>query len=102
MDTFACDMVDWFPGGSNTAGLGGFGGPYRLDAGHQVFQVPDWEKAAVPQEVTTGFASVKQVAWVVGGGEEGSRQKLRFFFINGEAYVGMCHDRSQPLGEFKT
>ncbi|WAR13926.1 VWA8-like protein [Mya arenaria] len=27
-------------GGSNTAGLGGFGGPYRLDAGHDVTQVP--------------------------------------------------------------
>lgn len=26
-------------GGSSTAGLGGRGGPYRLDAGHEVFQV---------------------------------------------------------------
>lgn len=41
-----------FIGGSNTAGLGGFGGPYRLDAGHQVFQVPQWEKDAVPESVS--------------------------------------------------
>lgn len=26
-------------GGRDTAGLGGRGGPYRLDAGHNVFQV---------------------------------------------------------------
>lgn len=39
-------------GGSGTAGLGGFGGPYRLDAGHQVFQVPQWEKDAVPEHVS--------------------------------------------------
>ena len=32
-------------------GLGGIGGPYRLDAGHQVYQVPDDVKAAVPDHV---------------------------------------------------
>ena len=34
-------------GGRDTAGLGGKGGPYRLDAGHQVHQVPDYEKDQV-------------------------------------------------------
>ena len=38
-------------GGRDTAGLGGIGGPYRLDAGHQVYQVPDDVKAAVPDHV---------------------------------------------------
>lgn len=38
-------------GGSNTAGLGGIGGPYRLDAGHKVYQVPQHEKDAVPEHV---------------------------------------------------
>ena len=33
------------------AGLGGIGGPYRLDAGHQVYQVPQHEKDAVPDHV---------------------------------------------------
>ena len=28
-------------GGRDTAGLGGVGGPYRLDAGHDVHQVSD-------------------------------------------------------------
>lgn len=32
-------------------GLGGIGGPYRLDAGHQVYQVPDDVKAAVPEHI---------------------------------------------------
>ena len=38
-------------GGRDTAGLGGKGGPYRLDAGHDVFQLSDQEKQAVPEEV---------------------------------------------------
>ncbi|XP_058132611.1 von Willebrand factor A domain-containing protein 8 [Dasypus novemcinctus] len=38
-------------GGRDTAGLGGKGGPYRLDAGHTVYQVSEAEKEAVPEEV---------------------------------------------------
>nr|XP_057938465.1 von Willebrand factor A domain-containing protein 8 isoform X2 [Doryrhamphus excisus] len=38
-------------GGRDTAGLGGRGGPYRLDAGHKVYQVSQAEKDAVPEEV---------------------------------------------------
>ena len=38
-------------GGRDTAGLGGKGGPYRLDAGHNVYQLSDEEKMAVPEEV---------------------------------------------------
>lgn len=37
-------------GGRDTAGLGGKGGPYRLDAGHTVYQLPDSEKVAIPPE----------------------------------------------------
>lgn len=38
-------------GGRDTAGLGGKGGPYRLDTGHRVYQVSQAEKDAVPEEV---------------------------------------------------
>ena len=38
-------------GGSDTAGLGGRGGPYRLDKGHKVHQVSDEAKAEVSAEV---------------------------------------------------
>lgn len=37
-------------GGSDTAGLGGRGGPYRLDSGHPVHQISDEEKAQVSAE----------------------------------------------------
>ena len=37
-------------GGSDTAGLGGRGGPYRLDRGHKVHQVSDEAKAQVSVE----------------------------------------------------
>jgi hypothetical protein len=38
-------------GGSETAGLGGRGGPYRLDSGNPVHQLSDEEKADVPPDV---------------------------------------------------
>ena len=38
-------------GGSDTAGLGGRGGPYRLDAGHPIHQISDEMKAEVSEEV---------------------------------------------------
>ena len=38
-------------GGRDTAGLGGKGGPYRLDAGHDVHQLSDEEKKNIPDEV---------------------------------------------------
>lgn len=38
-------------GGRDTAGLGGKGGPYRLDAGHTVHQLSEAEKADVPDHV---------------------------------------------------
>ena len=34
-------------GGYNTAGLGGVGGPFRVDAGHDVHQIPDSAKEQV-------------------------------------------------------
>jgi MoxR-like ATPase len=37
-------------GGSDTAGLGGRGGPFRLDAGHPVHQISDEMKAEVSEE----------------------------------------------------
>ncbi|XP_044262539.1 von Willebrand factor A domain-containing protein 8 [Tribolium madens] len=38
-------------GGRDTAGLGGKGGPYRLDKGHKVYQLSDEEKNTVPEHV---------------------------------------------------
>nr|KAF7423742.1 hypothetical protein H0235_009025 [Vespula pensylvanica] len=38
-------------GGRDTAGLGGKGGPYRLDAGHTVHQLSDDEKNSIPEHV---------------------------------------------------
>eukprot|EP01060_Flectonema_neradi_P023062 TRINITY_DN3129_c0_g2_i1.p1 TRINITY_DN3129_c0_g2~~TRINITY_DN3129_c0_g2_i1.p1 ORF type:complete len:1879 (+),score=356.83 TRINITY_DN3129_c0_g2_i1:191-5827(+) len=38
-------------GGTDTAGLGGKVGPYRIDAGHPVHQVSDEAKASVPEHL---------------------------------------------------
>lgn len=50
-------------GGRDTAGLGGMGGPYRLDAGHDVYQVPQVEKDAVPEEVRRAAHEMAQKAF---------------------------------------
>lgn len=50
-------------GGRDTAGLGGKGGPYRLDAGHDVYQVSQAEKDAVPEEVRRAAHEMAQRAF---------------------------------------
>ncbi|XP_058526672.1 von Willebrand factor A domain-containing protein 8 [Ochotona princeps] len=50
-------------GGRDTAGLGGKGGPYRLDAGHPVYQISDAEKDAVPEEVKRAAREMGQRAF---------------------------------------
>lgn len=50
-------------GGRDTAGLGGKGGPYRLDAGHTVYQLSDAEKNAVPPEVQRAAREMAQKAY---------------------------------------
>jgi von Willebrand factor A domain-containing protein 8 len=39
-----CGVVIGGTGGSDTAGMGGRGGAYRLDKGHKVHQVSDEDK----------------------------------------------------------
>lgn len=50
-------------GGRDTAGLGGKGGPYRLDAGHKVHQLSDEEKNAIPEHVKKAAREMGQRAF---------------------------------------
>lgn len=50
-------------GGRGTAGLGGKGGPYRLDAGHPVYQVSEVEKDAVPEHIKRAAREMAQKAF---------------------------------------
>uniref|UniRef100_A0A3Q3VYX4 von Willebrand factor A domain-containing protein 8 n=1 Tax=Mola mola TaxID=94237 RepID=A0A3Q3VYX4_MOLML len=50
-------------GGRDTAGLGGKGGPYRLDAGHNVYQVSQAEKDAVPEEIRRAALEMAEKAF---------------------------------------
>ncbi|XP_071482388.1 von Willebrand factor A domain-containing protein 8-like [Diadema antillarum] len=50
-------------GGRDTAGLGGIGGPFRLDAGHDVHQVSEAMKDAVPEEVRQAAREMAQRAY---------------------------------------
>lgn len=49
-------------GGSDTAGLGGRGGPYRLDRGHNVSQVSDEKKAEVSEEAKRAARAMAEKA----------------------------------------
>uniref|UniRef100_A0A8C5PQG7 von Willebrand factor A domain-containing protein 8 n=1 Tax=Leptobrachium leishanense TaxID=445787 RepID=A0A8C5PQG7_9ANUR len=50
-------------GGRDTAGLGGKGGPYRLDGGSTVYQVSQAEKDAVPEEVKRAAREMAEKAF---------------------------------------
>ncbi|KAL7742632.1 hypothetical protein ACLKA6_002000 [Drosophila palustris] len=50
-------------GGRDTAGLGGKGGPFRLDKGHRVHQLSDEEKADVPEEIKRAAREMNRKAF---------------------------------------
>lgn len=50
-------------GGRDTAGLGGKGGPFRLDAGHKVHQLSDEEKDDIPEEVKKAAREMNRKAF---------------------------------------
>ena len=56
-------------GGRDTAGLGGKGGPYRLDKGHDVHQLSDEEKADVPEHIKEAARKMGQEAYAKKLGE---------------------------------
>uniref|UniRef100_V5I964 von Willebrand factor A domain-containing protein 8 n=1 Tax=Anoplophora glabripennis TaxID=217634 RepID=V5I964_ANOGL len=61
-------------GGRDTAGLGGKGGPYRLDKGHKVHQLSDEEKNAVPEHVQNAAREM---------GRKAFQEKLREIGMSG-------------------
>lgn len=50
-------------GGRDTAGLGGKGGPYRLDSGHKVHQLSDKEKDDIPDHVKEAARAMNRKAF---------------------------------------
>lgn len=50
-------------GGRDTAGLGGKGGPYRLDKGHKVHQLSDEEKNDIPDHVKNAAREMNRKAF---------------------------------------
>lgn len=77
-----------FAGGRDTAGLGGKGGPYRLDAGHKVYQVSQSEKDAVPEEVRRAAREMAEKAF-----------KNRLVVLHAENKVITCERCLPSMGE---
>ena len=49
-------------GGYNTAGLGGVGGPFRLDAGHNVTQISEEAKRQAALQAPEMIAKARELA----------------------------------------
>jgi hypothetical protein len=73
-------------GGSDTAGLGGRGGPYRLDKGHQIHQLPDEIKAEVDKEVLEKAREIGKLAW---------QERLKEIQMNPRAHQAYHEARSR-------
>jgi len=74
-------------GGSDTAGLGGRGGPYRLDRGHKVHQVSDEAKAEVSEEAKAAARRIAQNAF---------DHRLKEIGMSGEDYA-TYHSFLEPI-----
>ncbi|KAJ3592119.1 hypothetical protein NHX12_007248, partial [Muraenolepis orangiensis] len=77
-------------GGRDTAGLGGKGGPYRLDAGHKVHQVSQAEKDGVPEEVRRAAREM---------GEKAFKERLKE--INMSEYDATTYERFSQAAKGK-
>ena len=52
-------IIKWL----SISGLGGVGGPYRLDAGHNVHQVSDEAKSQVPEHIRKAAREMNRKAY---------------------------------------
>jgi hypothetical protein len=43
--------------------MGGKGGPYRVDSGNPVYQIPDEEKQRISAEIQAGQQEMRQVCF---------------------------------------
>jgi MoxR-like ATPase len=77
-------------GGSDTAGLGGRGGPYRLDKGHTVHQVSDAAKAAVSDEARESAERM---------GKEALRKRLDDISLGKGSFEAYLEYRDRVRGE---
>jgi len=82
-------------GGSDTAGMGGRGGPYRLDKGHVVHQVSDEMKKQVGEEAREEAARM---------GREALEQRLREIGMSEgdwSLYEGIMKRVNQQVGQLR-
>lgn len=77
-------------GGSDTAGLGGRGGPYRLDKGHTVHQVSEKDKNEVSDEAR---AEARRIA------KEGLQRRLEEIKLGKNAFGMYLEYRNRVEGE---
>lgn len=82
-------------GGFDTAGLGGVGGPYRLDSGNQVFQVSDSMKQNVPEHVRKAAREM---------GEKAFRERLKEIQMSPyehEVYTKYLNNVKRPIQQLR-
>ncbi|KAK6745050.1 hypothetical protein RB195_011638 [Necator americanus] len=70
-------------GGYSTAGLGGVGGPFRLDAGHDVHQMPDSAKQRVPEHILKKAREISRAEY------QKKLKEIAMSEYDGEAYMSL-------------
>ncbi|KAF4730560.1 von Willebrand factor A domain-containing protein 8, partial [Perkinsus olseni] len=82
-------------GGADTAGLGGVGGPYRLDKGHPVHQVSDEVKSSISPEAAEAARKM---------GQEALRKRLeeiRMSASDWQRYKELVNSVSDEIGQLR-
>ncbi|KAI8033057.1 hypothetical protein M5D96_014190 [Drosophila gunungcola] len=82
-------------GGRDTAGLGGKGGPFRLDKGHQVHQLSDEEKADVPEEIKKAAREMNRRAF------EEKLREIKMSAHDHKLYAQFSEPNRRPVQQLK-
>ncbi|KAH9251039.1 hypothetical protein BASA81_011099 [Batrachochytrium salamandrivorans] len=86
-------------GGSDTAGLGGRGGPYRLDKGDPVHQLSDQDKQNVDQSVLDKARALNRLAFEERLREIGMNPNAYASYMNAKHRVQIDLDRLRAIFE---
>ncbi|XP_060665010.1 von Willebrand factor A domain-containing protein 8 [Drosophila nasuta] len=82
-------------GGRDTAGLGGKGGPFRLDKGHKVHQLSDEEKAAIPEDIKRAAREMNRKAY------EQKLQEIKMSAFDHQVYAQYSEPNRKQVQQLK-
>ncbi|XP_070067126.1 von Willebrand factor A domain-containing protein 8 isoform X2 [Drosophila virilis] len=82
-------------GGRDTEGLGGKGGPFRLDKGHNVYQLSDDEKADIPEKIKRAAREMNRKAF------EEKLQEIKMSAHDHRLYAQLIEPNRKPVQQLR-